>query len=292
MIEKPFHPTAAAELQNESRGWWARNPMSYDWRRTNAAPEGSREFFDEIDRRFFHASPFFRGDRPFGRLIPFANLQGKRVLEIGCGLGAHSQLLSEAGSNLSAIDLTPRAVALTKRRLSLRGLDAEVREMDAERMDFADAEFDFVWSWGVIHHSAHTDQIVREVSRVLKPGAEFRFMVYNRRAFDSYTKIVRGLLTAKPVRGMSSDEILSFYTDGYVARFYSRKELTELVEGNGLNCEHVSVLGQTSELVPLPGRGVIGKLKYSLVKAIPASLAESILRHAGSFLFAVARKPK
>lgn len=292
MIDKPLHPHATAELQGESRGWWTRNPMSYDWRRTNGAPEGSREFFDEIDRRFFKASPFFCGEPPFSRLIPFGGLVGKRVLEIGCGLGSHSQLLAEAGCELTAIDLTERAVALTTRRLCLRGLSAEVREMDAERIEFADAEFDFAWSWGVIHHSAHTGQIVREVARVLKPGGEFRFMVYNRRAFDSYTKIVRGLLTAKPIQGMSVDEILSFYTDGYIAHFYTPKQLTKLLEGNGFSCKQLSLLGQTSELVPLPGRGITGKLKHGLVKSIPAGLVESVLSRTGSFLFAEAGKPE
>jgi 2-polyprenyl-3-methyl-5-hydroxy-6-metoxy-1,4-benzoquinol methylase len=291
-FEKPFHPHAAAQLQKESRSWWSRNPMSYDWRGTNSSPEGTLEFFQEIDRRFFHASPFFRGERPFASLIPFDDLRGKRVLEIGCGLGSHSQLLAEAGCRLTSIDLTPRAIELTTRRLTLHDLPVDVREMDAERMTFADAEFDFVWSWGVIHHSAHTDKIVREIARALKPGGEFRFMVYHRRAFDTYTKMVRGLVTGKPLRGMSMDDILSFYTDGYLARFYTSKQLTKLIEDNGLKTECVSVMGQTSELVPLPGKGSIGKLKYGLVAKIPAGLAEIALRNTGSFLFATASKPR
>lgn len=291
MIEKPYRPQAVAELQGASRNWWTRNPMSYDWRETNVAPEGTLEFFDEIDRRFFHASPFFLGERPFANLIPFADLRGKRVLEIGCGLGSHSQLLAEAGCRLTSIDLTPRAVALTRRRLQIRDLPADVREMDAEQMEFDDAEFDFIWSWGVIHHSAHTDRIVRQVARVLKPRGDFRFMVYNRRALDTYTKMVRGVLTAKPLRGMSIDDILSFYTDGYLARFYTREGLKRLLAENGLKADNLSVLGQTSELIPLPGKGLIGKLKYGLVAKIPAGVAESVLSRTGSFLFAIARKP-
>lgn len=264
--------------------------MSYDWRGTNPAPEGTREFFAEIDRRFFNASPSFRGERPFAALIPFESIKGKRVLEIGCGQGSHTQLLAEAGCDVTAIDLTQRAVELTKLRLALNDLTADVCEMDAERMAFGDAQFDFIWSWGVIHHSAHTDQIVRQVARVLKPGGEFRFMVYNRGAFDSYTKIVRGVLTGKPLRGMSIADILSFYTDGYVARFYTRKQLTRLIEENNLKTERVSVLGQTSELVPLPDKGMMGRFKYGLVGRIPPGLAEMLLRRTGSFLFAVARK--
>jgi hypothetical protein len=80
------------------------------------------------------------------------------------------------------------------------------------------------------------------------------------------------------------------YTDGYVARFYTRTQLASLIEDNGLNTERVSVLGQTSELLQLPGKGLIGRLKYGLVARILARLAESALRRTGSFLFAVARK--
>jgi SAM-dependent methyltransferase len=263
--------------------------MSYDWHGTNQALEGTREYYKEIDRRFFGASPLFKGDRPFARLIPFARLTGKKVLEIGCGQGSHTQLFAEAGCDVTSID--QRAVELTKRRLELNDLTASVHEMDAEKMEFAAGGFDFVWSWGVIHHSAHTDQIVREVARVLRPGGEFRFMVYHRRAFDTYMKILRGLLTAKPLKGMSMDDILSYYTDGYVARFYTRQSITELVAGSGLETSRIAVLGQTSELLPLPGKGAIGRLKYSLLARFPDSISESALRTIGSFLFVVARKP-
>jgi 2-polyprenyl-3-methyl-5-hydroxy-6-metoxy-1,4-benzoquinol methylase len=292
MIDKPLHPYASAELQTESRKWWNTNPMSYDWHGTNPAQEGTREFFEEIDRRFFGASPLFKGTKPFASLIPFDDLNGKRVLEIGCGQGSHSQLLTTAGCTLTSIDLTARAVDLTKRRLAINGLTADVREMDAERMEFQANEFDFVWSWGVIHHSANTDQIVREVTRVLKPGGEFRFMVYNRHAFDTYMKVVRGLVTTKPLRGMSVDDILSFYTDGYVARFYSRDTVTKLVEENGLRIRETSVLGQTSELLPLSGKGTMGRIKYSLLAHFPERLSATVLRAAGSFLFAIAYKPR
>ena len=89
--------------------------MSYDWRQKITLPEGSREFFDEVDARFYASSPFYRGAQPYGRLIPFEELKGERVLEIGCGLGLHSQLIAQAGAKLTSIDLTPRAAGLTNK---------------------------------------------------------------------------------------------------------------------------------------------------------------------------------
>jgi len=268
--------------------------MSYDWHKTIIPAEGTREFYEEIDRRFFSSSSFYRDPlisaRRFQRWIPFDLLRGKRVLEIGCGLGSHAQLMSEAGCNLTCIDLTDRAVENTRRRLDLCGLPADVRRMDAEKMGFADGEFDFVWSWGVIHHSAHTERILEQVYRVLKPGGEFRFMVYHRPSLSGLYSLGRGFFAGKFFQGMSAAQVLSFYTDGYLARFYTRRELRDFLLRFGFARIETRVLGQKTELLPLSGKGAVGSLKRVLLRAIPDRVAEQVLSAAGYFLFAVAHK--
>ena len=278
------------ELQERNRLWWDRNPMSYDWCKTIAAPEGTREFFEEIDARFLQASAFCGGERAFARLIPFDDLKGKRVLEIGCGLGCHAQLLAEAGCILTAIDLTPRAVELTRKRLSLKGITADVRVMDAEQMELEDEQFDFVWSWGVVHHSASPARIVREAYRVLKPSGEFRLMVYHRRSLCAYINVVRGVLSGKLFQGLSVAGILNSYSDGYIARFYTRSELLQMIRSCGFSKVSIQTLGQTSDLIPLPGSGPGGRLKSALLSVFPNALAERVLSRIGSFLFAIAVK--
>src|SRR6185295_15700010 len=132
----------APSLQEEIRLWWQNNPMTYDWQQTNTYPEGSREWFEEIDKRFFNEiTSFFaqsKGEKPFSRLIPFSKLKDNDVLEIGCGTGAHGRLLAEAGARLTAIDLTEKAILLTRRRLEAYGLKGKIIQMDAESMDFPD----------------------------------------------------------------------------------------------------------------------------------------------------------
>jgi len=282
--------TAPSSQQEQNRQWWDKTPMRYDWRDKIRFDEGSREFFEEVDKRFVASSPFYEGERPFQRLIPFERLRGKRLLEIGCGLGLHSQLLIEAGANLTSIDLTPRAANLTRQRLILKQLNHDVRVMDAENMAFDDSEFDFVWSWGVIHHSAETDQIVREVFRVLKPGGEFRCMVYHRRSINAYGHLAKGFLSGKFLKGMSAQDIFNHYSDGYLARFYSIKEFNGLLERNGFNVKHVQILGQKSELIPMPGNAWSGRFKYSLLPLVPNSPAKIVLSVLGGFLFVSASK--
>jgi len=276
-------------MQERNRAWWSQNPMSYDWQGTIKSPEGTAAFFQEIDRRFFESSPFYSGQPPFAELIPFPALVNKRVLEIGCGLGAHTQLLTQAGARVTAVDITPRAAELTRLRLQKSGLSARVEVMDAEHLDLPDDSFDFVWSWGVIHHSHDTEAIVREVSRVLVPGGEFRFMVYRRDSLQARLNLLRGALTGKWFQGMRSFEILNHYSDGYLARHFTAAQISGLLARCGMQTVDISVLGQRSELLPIPGRGPLRSLKAFVGDKVPARPARAFLARAGWFLFVTAR---
>jgi ubiquinone/menaquinone biosynthesis C-methylase UbiE len=162
--------------------------------------------------------------------------------------------------------------------------------MDAEKMEFEDNEFDFVWSWGVIHHSAHTERIVSEVFRILKPGGEFRSMVYHKRSINALGIMTMGLVTGKFFKGLSAEDVFNIYSDGYYARFYTANEFTKMLGQHGFSIKDVKILGQKSELVPIPGSGISGRVKYTFVPAIPNSLAEKILSLVGGFLFVTAEK--
>lgn len=147
----------------------------------NAAACGEELLLTDSDRDGFRrqADERFRLE-PY--ILPFASFsrwRGRDVLEIGLGLGADHERFAEAGARLIGVDLTPRAVEMTRRRLALNGLTARLQVGDAERLPFADNSFDLVYSWGVIHHSPDTQAAAQEVLRVLRPGGEFRVMIYH-----------------------------------------------------------------------------------------------------------------
>ena len=104
--------------------------------------------------------------------------------------------------------------------MKMFGLEATILRMDAEYMKFGDSTFDFIWSWGVIHHSSNTRKILEEMHRVLKPGGRAVIMVYYRGWWNYY--ICGGLINALVRGGISKSGSLAKSiqadTDGALAR--------------------------------------------------------------------------
>jgi SAM-dependent methyltransferase len=273
--------------QTDVRSWWTKNPMTYDWRGEIPHEPGSPEHLAEVERRFLAEAWFAQapGASPFSGLLPFDELAGKDVLEIGCGTGVHARLLAAAGARLSAVDLTPTAVELTKRRLELAGLEADVREADAESLPFADGSFDFVWSWGVIHHSENTQRVIAEIARVLRPGGRLALMLYHRNSITFWVNYVlfRGVLRGGLLRE-GPDALANRWSDGVIARHYTRRSLAEALKP-GFGDIRTQVMGQIGEAIPLPAR-----LRRPAAALVPLSVQRSVLRRYGWFLFATAER--
>jgi SAM-dependent methyltransferase len=157
----------------------------------------------------------------------FNAAKGKRVLEIGVGLGADHQRFAEAGADLYGIDLTERAVEHTRHRLAAFGLTSQIKVGDAERLDFPEEDFDWVYSWGVLHHSPATPAAVREVWRVLKPGGVAKVMIYHKWSMVGLMLWTRyALLGLRP--WLSLRDIYSQYLESPGTKAYSVAEARDL----------------------------------------------------------------
>jgi ubiquinone/menaquinone biosynthesis C-methylase UbiE len=270
--------------QNANRTWWETHPMRYDWKDGIPYEEFSQEFFAEIDRRFFSAVELYAPCKkiPFDWLIEFDSLRTKDVLEIGVGNGSHAQLLAEHAKSFAGIDLTEYSVRSTSERLRVFGLPGTVAEMDAEKMLFPDKSFDFVWSWGVIHHSANTRKIIEEMYRVLRPGGEAVVMVYHRTLWEYYVQgALLAVLSGQVFKPAALHATIQRRTDGAMARYYTRAEWQQLVS-DLFAIKEIRIYGKKTELVPLPA----GKLKDRIVSSIPNSLSRFLTNKCqwGSFL--------
>jgi 2-polyprenyl-3-methyl-5-hydroxy-6-metoxy-1,4-benzoquinol methylase len=267
-----------------NRRWWTGHTMSYDWNDPVAAEKFSAAWFDEIDSRFIDAARLFAHDRiPFDRIIPFERLINRSVLEIGCGMGLHSELMVKAGAHVTAIDVSDTSVEAMRRRAALKGFAIDVLQGDAATTDFPSESFDFIWSWGVIHHASYTGRIVKEIHRLLKPGGQARCMVYNLEGAPAYATFVRKHLFGF-WRGHSLDRVLWADTDGYSARYYTPDTLADLFN-TFFEKTSVEVYGQEADAIPLPR--VLRKLVRPLFSD---TYLKRKVRERGGFLFITADK--
>jgi SAM-dependent methyltransferase len=276
--------------QIANRAWWEAAPMRYDWREALRHPPGSKAYFREIDQRFFQVARCFLPWRqmPFDTLIDFADLAAKDVLEIGVGHGSHAHLLASHCRSFIGIDLTAAAVQMVARRFALFAVPGAVTQMDAERMAFADNSFDYIWSWGVIHQTADTSQVLAEMHRVMRPGGTCAVMVYYRSWWNyAVCGFLRSILIGEGLKRGGVHRAAQCGTDGAIARYYKPKEWRAAV-GDLFAIESLVIYGLKSDVVPLP----YGRLKQWVINAIPDRIARFLTARLrmGSLLVARMRK--
>jgi ubiquinone/menaquinone biosynthesis C-methylase UbiE len=157
----------------------------------------------------------------------FISTKGMRVLEIGVGLGADHQKLAEAGAELYGVDLTERAINHTRHRLKLFGLSSILSVGDAENLNFQNESFDYVYSWGVLHHSPDTPKAISEVHRVLKPQGIAKIMIYHKWSIVGVMLWLRyALLAGNPFRSLS--DIYAYYLESPGTKAYSVADARKL----------------------------------------------------------------
>lgn len=287
-------PTSDAERTNwqaANREWWEATPMRYDWREAVQFEPGTREYYQEIDRRFLASARQYMPWRikPFEQIIPYAELPHMDVLEIGVGQGTHAQLIASTAKSFTGIDLTAAARAATSKRLDAFGIAGSILQMDAEAMSFPDASFDFIWSWGVIHHSADTRRVLTEMHRVLRPKGRATVMVYHRNWWNFFVVAgtLKGLMQGQLKELGDLHRVAQGATDGAIARYYRPVEWHDVTR-NLFKVTRIGICGLKNDVIPLPP----GKLKDIAERVTPSLVTRSLTNHLrmGSFLVAEMEK--
>ena len=164
-------PPAAGPSIDDVREYW--NEHIHDLEITTH-PVGSPGFFADLDQYHFEKLHHLL------RLVRFDGYAGRRVLEVGCGAGTDLARFAKGAAMVSGVDLSPSAIALATTNFEQQGLRGDLREADGERLPFADDTFDLVYAHGVVQYTPNPECLVAECRRVLKPGGEAIFQVYNR----------------------------------------------------------------------------------------------------------------
>lgn len=209
-------------MKDRVKEFWERNPCGAN--DIVNAEEGSLEFFDAIEQMRFEGDDFMFD------VVGFDRWKGKRVLEVGCGLGTDLLQFARGGAEVYGIDLTEKGAGLTRRRLALYGFEGVVLVGDGANLLFPNDQFDLVYSWGVIHHTPNPQAVAREIMRVCRPDGHILVMVYHRWSLVALQAwLFYGLLRGKPWR--SATTIIAEHLESPGTKVFTRDEALALFDG-------------------------------------------------------------
>lgn len=236
--------------------WWDNNPMTYVESRSMDKWSDQKRFLNDQDQ-FKKLNKDYLDTNPYLKLF-FKNetvkqhVRAKKVLDIGTGWGSSALLLNSLGATVTAVDLSETSLsgAIKNNEFFGKG-NINIMQMDAEKLTFENDTFDYVYSWGVIHHSSSTEAAVNEISRVLKPGGHGMVMVYNRLSIRYYLiGLWYLILKGKIFKGESFKSVQKYFTDGYWHRHFSPKEFSSLLTDYGLNVDKIELTNMQRRIFP------------------------------------------
>jgi ubiquinone/menaquinone biosynthesis C-methylase UbiE len=151
------------------------------------------------------------------------------ALEVGPGPGylGLEWLKKTEGTSLKGLDISEDMVVIARRNVAEYGLQerAEYVAADAGAMPFEDAHFDGVFTNGSLHEWSHPEEIINEISRVLKPGGLY-FISDLRRNMNPLMKWFMWLMTKpKEIRPGLLSSIDAAYTVREIESMLPRTKL-------------------------------------------------------------------
>src|SRR5271154_771228 len=218
------------------RDYWNARPCNL---RHSPAPVGSREYFDQVEARKYFVEPHIPG------FAEFEKWRGKKVLEIGCGIGTDTINFARAGAQVTTVDLSDKSMELARKRAAVFGVEDRIdfRPGNAEQLStfVPEQKFDLIYSFGVIHHTPHPEAVMEELRKYAHPGTTLKIMVYHRRSW----KVLWLLATEGRGKFWKLDDIVARSSEAQtgcpVTYSYSRAEGRELLESHGFRVIDVSV---------------------------------------------------
>ena len=169
---------------------------------------GPNEYYDKLRPH----SPFLGLDRIYQKSVDqLGNVEGKKILDCGCGNGFMTSLLAKKGAFVTSIDISPKSVEMTRYRAKLNKVEDRVEAilMNAEELNFDESSFDHIFGSFVLHHT-DVQKTGEGIKSALKPGGKGIFIETSGR--NSLLMWARSTLTGKmgiPKYGTKTEAPLS-----------------------------------------------------------------------------------
>ena len=216
--------------------YWDGRPCNI---RHSPQPIGTKEYFDEVEARKYFVEPHIPS------FAQFEKWRGKRVLEIGCGIGTDTINFARHGAQVTAIDLSEKSLEIARKRAVVYGVQDQVQfhSGNAEELDrLVPAEpYDLIYSFGVIHHTPHPERVLEHLRRYARPGTTVKLMVYHRHSW----KVMGILLSEGKGKFWNLPELVAKNSEAQtgcpVTYTYTRREGRELLARHGFHVREVRV---------------------------------------------------
>jgi 2-polyprenyl-3-methyl-5-hydroxy-6-metoxy-1,4-benzoquinol methylase len=136
---------------DQVKEFWDRWPCNI---RHSPKPVGTRQYFEEVESRKYFVEPHIP------RFTQFERWKGKKIIEIGCGIGTDSVNSARAGADLIAVDFSEKSLEACRKRLEVYGFKGRFYCGNAEELSaFVPVEpYGLVYSSGVIHHTPRPER--------------------------------------------------------------------------------------------------------------------------------------
>jgi 2-polyprenyl-3-methyl-5-hydroxy-6-metoxy-1,4-benzoquinol methylase len=216
--------------------FWDRRPCNI---RHSPKPVGTREYFDEVEARKYFVEPHIP------RFAEFPRWKGKKVLEIGCGIGTDTINFARHGAWVTAVELSERSLEIARKRAEVYGLSDRIRFYlgDAEELSrFVPVEpYDLIYSFGVIHHTPHPERVITEMRHYARSGTTVKVMVYHRYSW----KVLWILLTYGKGQFWRLAELVAQHSEAQtgcpVTYTFTKREIRDLLERHGFRVTEIWV---------------------------------------------------
>lgn len=160
---------------------------------------------EQWDDDYYTPISFWLYDQAISDMLRFMDIEpGETILDAGCGPGVHSIRAARAGVRVCAIDISEEMLKHAQQRVNDAGVSdkVEFHQKDLTNLDFPDAHFDNVFSWGVIIHIPDAEKALDELARIIKPGGKLALYLTNKTALDHSLESAIRFIIRKPLKGL------------------------------------------------------------------------------------------
>jgi SAM-dependent methyltransferase len=277
-------------IDNDNDAYWSEMSGTRAAKKLGIAPNdpNSHVVFDEW---FFWYYPYLANTS----IIPWSDLMGKDVLEVGLGYGSVGRKAIECGAFFTGLDVARGPVEFLSK--TTQQSSAIFLQESVLAMPFQDDSFDYVISIGCLHHTGDLPKAIEECLRVLKPGGIFIFMIYNALSYKRW--ITRPLETFRRSKHVNNPRQVSkrgkqdawWYdrkSDGTAAPstvFTTTKEIKTMLSKTTIKSIEIRNIDNVQDLLPM-------RLQIRALDRVRlATLRLPFLNRIGLDIYATASKP-